>query len=331
MRYHYQQRKKRDSRVYLLCSLFLIFSACTQPLYRDKFVILGTYLEVISPYKQAGEIVYQEFIRLDKVFNLYNPNSEISRLNHTNNQSFSASPELIEVIELAKRVYKLTEGGFDISSGRIYSLWKDLIKKGEAEEFPSLEKIKELKKYTGMDYIEVDNKKKVITIKKKGIKIDLSGIAKGYIVDKAVIALKKKGVKSALINAGGDIYCLGKNRTTLWKVGVRNPQLSTEIVDTLSIVDEAVATSGNYEQFFEFKGKKYSHLINPKTGFPVKNNLLSVTVVANTCALADSLATGLFIMGLEGIKKVTSKGISEIKKVIAITKNNHSVEVKYFP
>jgi len=195
-----------------------------------------------------------------------------------------------------------------------------------------------------MQNIEVDFKNNTVRIKKKGLKIDLSAIAEGYMVDKAVYRLKEAGINSALINTGGDIYCLGKPEVSkkesinpvrsrlrgtrpkqlasngvnnFWKVGIKDPDELTGIIENQILFDEAIATSGNYEQFFEYQGEKYSHLIDPKTGYPAKNGILSVSVVTKNCTTADSLASTFFVMGMEGIKEFLS-GISSTMRVFVV-------------
>lgn len=309
--------------------LFIFFFiSCTKSVYKDKFVISGTYLEVISPYKEAAETVYKEFKRLDKIFNLYDPDSEINKLNSTYNKPFKCSKELMEVILLAKEVYNLTDGAFDISFGTPYEFWKNLIKKGKINRFPSQEEIGRIKELGGMQYLEIDKEKGTITIKKEGLKIDLGAIAKGYMVDKAVLKLKEKRINSALINAGGDIYCLGKNKDKFWKVGIRDPK-RRGIIEAQTLFDEAIATSGNYEQFFEFKGKRYSHLIDPRTGFAVDNNVLSVSVITKNCTSADALSTAFFVLGLEGIKKILSQHPSTMR-IFVITEEKDRENIYIF-
>jgi thiamine biosynthesis lipoprotein len=307
----------------------LFFSACAKPLDKQTFIITGTTLEIISPDKNAALIVYDEFKRLDKIFNFYDPQSELSRLNNSYNTPFRASPELIEVLKLAAQVNLMTNGAFDPSYGRLYNFWKNLIKKGGLKELPAQEGIAELKKAGGMHNVEINEKEKTITIKKEGLKIDLSGIAEGYIVDKAILKLKEKGVKSALINAGGDIYCLGKNKTRPWVVGVRDPQEMKGLIENEVLIDEGIATSGNYAQFFEFNSKRYSHIIDPRTGYPADNNVLSVSVITKNCTSADSLSTAFFVLGLEGIKEFISRNPSTMR-VFVVTRDKKGKHIHKF-
>jgi len=297
----------------LIVVSILIAIGCAQPLHKKKFIISGTYLEVTSPDRRAAKIVYGEFKRLDKIFNIYDKESELSGLNRTYNKPFKASEELIELLQLSENIYNLTEGAFDVTYGSLYKFWKELIKDGEPKKFPTPEAIAKIREAGGMEAIEVDPKKGIVIIRKKGLTIDLSGIAKGYMVDKAISRLREKGINSALINAGGDIYCLGMNNKSPWGVGLQDPETVPEILGVQLLTDEAIATSGGYEQFFTFKGEEYSHLIDPRSGYPVNNGTLSVSVIAKNCTTSDSLATAFSILGLEWVNKFLSKDPSTMR------------------
>jgi len=290
---------------YVFCAIcYALTCSCAKPLYKDTFVVAGTFLEVISSHRDAARVVYAEFRSLEKTFNFYDPASELGRLNGSYQVSCRVSPEMLEVLQLAKQVYAASDGAFDPSCGVLFEFWKNLIRKAPIRALPAKEEIEELKKKCGMDGFEVDFQKRTVTIKKAGLKIDLAAIAKGYMVDRAVLQLKKHGIRDALINAGGDIYCLGKNSGKPWVVGVKNPQGQTNIIDSEGMVDEAIATSGDYEQFFECAGRRYSHLIDPRSGYPINNTVASASVIAANCALADSFATAFCIVGPEHAKKI---------------------------
>ena len=302
-------------------ALFLVlvlFLSCARHPYKKTFIISGTYLTVTSPDKRAAGIVYSEFKRLNKIFNIYDKNSEVSRLNSTYNCPFRVSDEMIELISLSKKLYNMTGGYFDVSKGRDYNLWKDIIAGKEKIKTISSSEVSDLTKEGGMEYIRVNRKDKTIIITKKGLLLDFSAIAKGYMVDKAAMRLKKAGIESALINAGGDIYCLGKDNQKPWRVGIREPSLKGGIIDTVLLFNEAIATSGDYEQFVEYKGRRYSHIINPKTGYPANNGIVSVTVITKNCTSADGLATAFFAMGLDNIKYFLSKAPYTIKIFVVV-------------
>jgi len=232
------------------------------------------------------------------MFNFYDPDSELNRINNSYNKKIRVSTEMIEVLNLAQEVCRMTDGAFDVSAGKLFRYWKSMMgKRGGITHLPESRTIAELKADTGIDSIEINRHGRSVRLLKKGIQIDLSGIAKGYIVDRAIGALRENGITSCLINSGGDVYALGTVRGKPWAIGVRDPADAHRYIDTLSVMNAGVATSGNYEQSFTLDRRRYSHIINPKTGFPATNNLVSATVVAPNLALADALATAFFAMG----------------------------------
>ena len=313
--------------LFVFCVLFLC--GCAKPLHKDTFIIAGTYLEIISGDSRASQIVHDEFKRLDKIFNFYDKDSELSRLNNTYNAPVKVSSELIEVLKLSKQLNEMTDGAFDVSCGSLYNFWKELIKKGNIKELPSKETINGILENCGIDKIKINTVDSTVTIERKGLKIDLGAIAEGYMVDKAVIALKNKGISSALINAGGDIYCLGANNKNPWRVGIKNPSEIQGIIENEDLVDEAVTTSGNYEQFFDFEGRRYSHIVDPRTGFPVATGVISVSVVSKNCTTADGLATAFFVDGIEGLNKFLSKYPSTMR-IFVVTQEGKQKRVHIF-
>ncbi|HDM08519.1 MAG TPA: FAD:protein FMN transferase, partial [Candidatus Omnitrophica bacterium] len=139
-----------------------------------------------------------------------------------------------------------------------------------------------------------------VFLKNRQMKIQLSGIAKGYGVDLVGEFLKKSGIENALVEIGGEIYCSGKGPDGKgWRIGIRHPLHRERLVARLEISDVGIATSGNYENYIFWKGKKYGHIIDPRTGYPADNDILSVTVIAPTCMEADAWATGVFVLGWE--------------------------------
>jgi thiamine biosynthesis lipoprotein len=285
-----------------------------QKIYKKKFIAAGTYIEVTSPRQEAARIVIETMREAEKIFNLYDKDSDISRLNAAAGiKPVRVSRELIETIELSKDLYKLTKGAFDPSIGKLTFFWKEKITGNRLKEFPSPDQIETLRKYKGLNLIDTDNAQQTAFIEKEGIVLDLGGIAKGYMVDKAVAALQAAGIDSALINAGGDMYCLGTKQGRPWQIGIRNPKTIAGVLDTLAIRDEAIATSGDYEQFFTYEGIRHSHLIDPDSGLPVKGAIRSVTVIAHNATTADGLATAFFIMGKAAIERFVRENTTTLR------------------
>lgn len=289
-----------------IVAALLLLSACgcgklhQEKLYTQTAVLCGTFVEISSPEQKALPIAFHEIQRLCAVFNVYDAHSELSRINNSYNAEITVSPEMAEVLSLSKELYRMTDGAFDVSSGKLFQYWKDMIRGVQGiPRVPESRTVTGLKADTGIDCIEINRERRSVTLRKKGVTIDLSGIAKGYIVDRAIGALRKQGVASCLINSGGDMYALGTIRGKPWKIGVRDPDDARRYIDTFSVTNAGMATSGDYEQSFMLDGKRYSHIINPKTGFPAANNLVSTTVIAPNLTLADALATAFFVMGKE--------------------------------
>lgn len=309
---------------FTLCALsFTFLSACqNEQLYTDKQIMMGTFVEVISPSKEAPQIAFREIKRIENLLSKYLPGSEISRLNKSGKAR--VSPETFYIIKRAKEFYQETGGAFDISVAVLVELW------GFADKnyrIPSDADIKRVLNLVGSDKIILDEQNNCVEFKETGMKIDLGAIAKGYALDCAVRKLRQKGVTSCLINAGGQIYCLGTKPRPLsisdillhrvqdkcglpWKVAIRSPWINSRPNNTigcLELKDESIATSGSYEQYFIRDKKRYSHLLNPKTGYPAQSDIAQVNVIAPDGLTADALATAIFVLGQEKGRVLANK------------------------
>jgi thiamine biosynthesis lipoprotein len=200
----------------------------------------------------------------------------------------------MEVIKKAQEISELSEGGFDITVGPLTELWR---KAREKKIPPSIEEVKEKLGLVNFKNIEMDQEGKVF-LKKKGMAIDLGGIAKGYAVDRAFELLKSLGYRNLIINAGGDLRVGGFKNNQPWSIGIQNPRESQKLLARISVSDMAVATSGDYEKFFLYQGKRYHHIFSPKDGFPTVG-CQSVTILSEGGMIADALATAVFVLGRE--------------------------------
>ncbi|PIQ88787.1 MAG: thiamine biosynthesis protein ApbE [Candidatus Omnitrophica bacterium CG11_big_fil_rev_8_21_14_0_20_42_13] len=302
---NYFSNKHGLSRFLLLvtgcCLLVTGLSACSsKPYFTQTRLIMGTVVEITATDKSAIEKAFSEIERIDALMSIYNPNSEISRLNKQH--ELKVSPDTLYVLEKAKYFYEKTEGAFDITVGPLVKLWnikENMYKDADRIRVPAKDKIDKMLSYIGSNFIDIDAEKSIIKLQGNNLVLDLGGIAKGYAVDKAVEELKRCGVTSALVNAGGDLYCLGKKGWSYWTIGLQDPYKRNEISRKFALKNRAVATSGNYEQFFIYQNKRYSHIIDPRTGYPVDNNICSVSVFAGDCLTADVLATAIYVLGEE--------------------------------
>ena len=270
---------------------------------------MGTFWEVTSPSKEAAGIVFTEASRIEQLLSKYIEESEVSRLNRLG--KLKVSPDTFYIIKKSKDFCQLTQGAFDITVGPLVDLWGFTNQK---HQVPSSDKIKAALKLVGSDKIILHEFDNVIEFKLPGMKVDLGAIAKGFALDCAVKKLKENNINSCLINAGGQVYALGDKFGQAWKVAIRGAAKS-EIAGALELKNQSVSTSADYEQFFFKDGRRYGHIINPKTGYPVDSKIVSVTVIADTGLDADALSTGIFVLGKTKGQELL-KNISGIKTII---------------
>lgn len=278
--------------------------------YRN-YPVMGTFSEIAlygdrTRAEKAADLVYEEFVRVEKTCSIFNPESELSRLNATAfDKPFECSKLLWAVLSDSREAWKLSGGAFDITAKPLMDLWGFYRKR---KELPSLNEINEALSKVGLQKVVFDDNAKTVRFTVKGMSFDLGGIAKGFAVDLATKSAELVGVKTGIINLGGNIRCLPvapKGRGP-FLVGVRNPLDKKEICGNVRMVDMSTATSGNYERYVEINGKQYTHIMNVKTGQPV-SGMLSVTVVTPLAVYADLLSTSIFINGFDFGKLVTTK------------------------
>ena len=249
-------------------------------------------------------------VRVNKLMSTYDPNSELSVFNKLPANQFSnISEDMAYVIDKALLISEMSGGEYDITIGPLVNLWGFGPGKRE-DKVPSQVLIDEAKSRVGYHYLKLDGRR---LTKEKNIYVDLSSIAKGYGVDMVAQVLQSKGVQSYLIEVGGEILSKGvKADGESWKVAIESPAGGHEIVERiLSVTDVAVATSGDYRNYFEKNGVRYSHTISPKTGRPITHRLVSVTVVDKTTTMADGLATAITVLGPEkGFEFAQKNGIA---------------------
>jgi len=234
------------------------------------------------------------------------PKSDVVRINEAaGKQPVQVSAETLEVIETAQDMSQRSGGAFDITFAAMRGLWKfdeDLDKK-----VPPAEEIRKRKKLINYRDVVVDHKAQTVYLRRPGMRLGLGGIAKGYAVDRAVAVLRKAGLNDFIVKAGGDLFAAGSKGDTPWRVGIADPRGARgEYFATAPIKDHAFSTAGDYERSFVLGGKRYHHIIDPKTGFPATASR-SVTIYAPTALAADALDDAVFILGPErGMKLVDS-------------------------
>jgi thiamine biosynthesis lipoprotein len=274
-------------------------------------MVMGTVVEIrvvkgnrsVEEVERAINAAFDSVRHVDALMSNYKEDSEVSRINrHAAQEPVTVSPETAEALGKALEVARESDGAFDITVLPLLEIWG--FAKDREKTVPSQEQIDEKLRFVGHQLIDLDRAKRTVKLRTQGVGIDLSGIAKGYAADSAIESLIANGVDSAIINAGGDIYCLGvKNAEKGWRVAVTDPTTDNGHLAYVELKDKAIATSGDYRNYFVADGVRYSHILDPRTGRPRPYGPHSVTVTADSCAYADALATAVFVLGRdEGLK-----------------------------
>jgi len=257
------------------------------------------------------EKIEKRLEEINQSMSTYRKDSEISRFNALKiaGQRFKVSRDFAQVMMESKKLYKLTGGAWDGSIYPLVNLW-GFGKSERINRLPTKEEIADLLMDIGFDNIDLVDGRYLLK-KKASISIDLASIAKGYAVDKVAELIKKENINNFLVEIGGEVYASGvKKDGRCWRVGVNRPRKEApydEIYKIVTLKDKAFATSGDYRNFFEVKGKHYSHILNPRTGYPVENGVVSVSIIAGTCTFADGLATAVMVMGpAKGIELINA-------------------------
>ncbi|MDD5614547.1 MAG: FAD:protein FMN transferase [Candidatus Omnitrophica bacterium] len=292
----------------------------------QKGEIMSTYymikIEGEGSKKYIFDNAVSELKKSEKLFNDYSKKSEISQVNSTAYKNpIRITDDLAQVLRGALKISKESGGCFDPTVRPLVELWGF---KSGLKEFPSPEEIDSTLSLIGWENLSLDAN--IVNFKKPGLSLDLGGIAKGYAVDRAVRALKDSSILNALVEVGGDIYCLGSGPDHKgWKIGIQHPKIKGAVIATVTASDIAVATSGNYEKFFVYQGKIYSHIIDPRSGYPAQSEILSATVLASSCMEADGWATAFFVMGLEPAKEFVE--LKDDLELILITETGQGIDI----
>lgn len=262
---------------------------------QDVFA-MDTYMTVTAFGSHAEEAVAQavaEINRLDALLSTGSADSEVSKINQGLEKNLSEDTTYL--LSRSLELYDSTDHVFNIA---VYPLMEAWGFTSGNYRVPDQSTLDDLLTYTDVSKINFNQKDASVDFDMEGMKIDLGGIAKGYTSTKIMDIYKNCGVTSGLVNLGGNVQVLGtKTDGSAWRIGIQDPQNSESYLGALSVADKAVITSGGYERYFEQDGKTYHHIIDPTTGYPAKNGLISVTIVSADGTLADGLSASLFIMG----------------------------------
>ena len=287
-------------RILTACLLGLLPALTHAEWFQREEAIMGTRVAVelwsedAALAGRAMDEVIAEMRRTDELMSTYKPESQLSQVNaHAHERPVQVDADIIEVVERALAMSKLSGGAFDITYASVGYLYDY-----RAHQRPSEQQIAAA--LPGVDYrqVQVDREARTIRFLRKGVRIDLGGIAKGYAVDRSIDQLRKLGIEHAMVNAGGDTRLLGDRRGKPWVVGIRDPRSEGRVVTRLPLEDEAISTSGDYERYFEEDGVRYHHILVPGTGRSARG-VRSATVIGADATLTDALSTTVFVLGVE--------------------------------
>lgn len=313
--------RKRPLFPALLCLSLILFYSCSTgngSVYRQSKALMDTYVTVtvVSSSKdqarRAVQDAFSEIERFGDLINFFSDKSELSKINRNAGIApVRVSPLTLDVVEKSLYVARESDGAFDPTIGPEIHMW-DFFKKIK----PSDDEIRKKLPLVNYRNVVVDNKDSTVFLKEKGMMLDLGGIAKGYGADLAVAALKKDGIRAGIVAIAGDIRTFGsKPDGSPWNIGIQNPRQKDkedEIIATVRLSNKAISTSGDYQRYFILGGRRYHHLLDPKTGYPAMH-CRSVSVVADKGVFTDSFATAVFIMGpdkgMKLLKKLNMDGV----------------------
>lgn len=286
-----------------LCIILFSLGCLAQQPYKRTLKLMGSSFDITVVAKNSIEAnihidtAVAEIRRIEKLISSWDKNSQTSKINkNAGIKPVVVDNELFQLIKRALKISKLTNGAFDISYASMDKVW---FFDGSMTQMPTEDVIKKSVEKVGYQNIILNEENHSVFLKLSGMKIGFGAIGKGYAADKAKALLQKKGVISGIINASGDLNTWGKQPNGKdWLVAIVNPLNKEKVFSWMPVFNSAVVTSGNYEKYVKFNDVLYTHIIDPRTGYPA-TGILSVTIFTKTAELADALATSIFVMGVD--------------------------------
>ena len=285
---------------------------CSAQVLQQRTVrLMGSRFDITIVSKDSAranayiDTVVAEVTRIENLISDWRPQTQISEVNRNAGiKPVKVDREVFELTERAVYLSKATNGAFDISFAAMDRIWKF---DGSMSAMPSPEAIKKSVEKIGYENIILDKDNSTIFLKKEGMKIGFGALGEGYAADRCRVMMIKKGVAAGIVNGSGDMNSWGRHPSgDAWKIGVSNPIDDNELFAILPLEEEAAVTSGSYEKYVVFNGKRYSHIINPKTGYPA-SGLSSVTILGPSAEFANGLSTSTMVLGKrKGLKLLKS-------------------------
>jgi thiamine biosynthesis lipoprotein len=269
--------------------------------------------------QEATTAAIDKIKHLEQLWNMFDPASEVSKLNQASGQAFHASAETIAVLKKSLALARLTNGAYDPTIAPLSKLWKEKLANHSQ---PSADEIAALLPYVNYQRVNIDEHTASVSLG-QGQQIDLGGIAKGYAADRIREIYRDHGISSAYVNLGGNVVTMGnKPDGTPWRVGIQHPrQARSETIAVVEVSNQAVITAGDYEQFSDDNGHRLHHILNPKTGYPSNGDVISATIVGKDATSADAISTALFNLDPQArLELIQQQGLA----VVLVT-NDHNV------
>lgn len=313
----------------LLLSCWLL-SSCNGPAgerltYELSGATMGTTFDIqlVDPPESVQKDQLQEQIalllaRIEKSMSTYDPDSELSRFNaHTDSNWYPVSTELCDVVAAAQTITALSGGAFDVTVGPLVNLW-GFGPVDTADSLPDAGRVAEVLQLTGNRHLRADCAQPALAKALPELYVDLSAYAKGYGVDQVAALLDAAGIANFLVEIGGEVRVAGTNaKSQPWSIAIEAPNRDARSVTrVIGLSDAAMATSGDYRNFFAHDGRFYSHTIDPRNGYPIAHDAAAVSVVADTAAMADGLATALLVLGpADGLRLAEQQDLAALFQV----------------
>lgn len=295
--------------VLVVGTVFVIRQQHNQPYQHEEGMVFGTFYKVAYQHEHSLKYEIESALAgVDSEFSMFNDTSTVTRINR--GEQPVLSNEFCRVLLLSQKVSADTDGAFDITVAPLVNAWGFGFK---SQQFPTRQQVDSLRLLIGWQKLRLDTVGHRLSKADQRMMIDFSAIAKGYGADVVARVLSQAGVENFMIEIGGEMVTRGISPKRLpWRVGVTKPvddslSVGHELQTVLNVTDCAIATSGNYRNYYYRNGRKYAHTIDPKTGYPVQHSVLSATVIADNCATADAYATSVMVMGLEGAQALLGR------------------------
>jgi len=313
--------------ILFLAKLMLVQAQNEFQEYSEKVIVMGMAFEakaISTDYDSAYnavQIAIQEARRIDTLLSNFLPQSQVSMINkYASQRPVEVSAELIQLIQRSKKISQITDGAFDISFTVLSPFWKF---DNSMKALPNTDSIAFYRNLINYNNILVDTKLNTVQFAKPGMRISFGGIGQGYAAEQCKKMMQKAGIKCGYVNVSGDIRFWGTRPVgKLWRVALVSPDNKKEVIAWLDITDASVVTSGDYEQFVFIDGKRYTHIFDPRTGYPA-NTMRSVAIICPDTEVADGLSTGTFVLGeTKGLELIN--GLKNIE-CLMVTNDNRIV------